>query len=210
MDYPQLAPTQTEEIEPSVWYAFIGLPFAFIGIVIFVTALVGGIRHIADSMVQIAIPGGMVLQQLSPQETYTVFIEKGVVLNGKTYSDWSSLEGMTCYLRSASGGPFVSLRGTPTLSTYSWGARSARSVLEFTVPRGGNYEFSCESVDESRAKPGVVGIVPGVGRDFGTIFGTSFLALLGGCGIGLVIFLIVVSARDRSKRRIRAAGLRPV
>jgi hypothetical protein len=209
MDDLNLAPPGTEGVEPSLWYTLLGLPFVVVGIVILALTLVSGLRQITGSLIHFVIPGGVVLQ-LTPDETYTVFLEKGAVVNGKTYTDWSSLGGMTCTLRSASGGPFLELPSTTANTSYSWGALSGKSVLQFKVPRAGNYEFACERVDNAESKESVIAIGGGISSAISRMNQQCLIAIFGGCGVGLVIVLIVMMQRDRSIRRIRRAGLRPV
>lgn len=203
------APTETEAIEPSFWYTLFGFPFIAIGIFIGIYTFITGIRQITSNVTQVVVPGGVILE-LAPGQTYTVFQEKGGVVNGKTYADWPQFDNLLCTVSKVSTNQFVELRKPRINTTYTWGKRQGVSIIDFTVPSSGKYDFTCEKKGESPVPEGVVAVGAEVGRNMGGMFAQSFIALFAGGGLGLVIVLIVVAQRDRSKRRIRAAGLRPV
>ena len=56
----------------------------------------------------------------------------------------------------------------------------------------------------------VLAVGSGVADGIAVLLATSFVALVGGLGLSLLVFLIVIFRRDRSGREIRALGLRPV
>jgi hypothetical protein len=209
MDYPLPAPTETEAIEPSLWYALFGLPFFAMGVFIFVFSLFTGLRQITSGLTQVVVPGGVLLE-LQPGETYTVFQEKGTMVKGKTYPDWPPIDALACTVTKVSSSQPVDLRRPKVNTTYSWGKRHGSSVIDFNVPSPGQYDFTCERKGETAVPEGVLAIGADVGQNMGKMFTQSFIALFVGCGLGVAIFLIVVAQRDRSKRRIRAEGLRPV
>src|SRR6516165_161892 len=146
MDYPPPAPLQTEQIEPSLWYTLFGFPFIAIGIFVAVYTFVAGIRQITANVTQVVVPGGVILE-LQPGQTYTVFQEKGVVIKGRTYSDWPALGNMLCTVSRVSTNQLVELRKPGTHTTYSWGKRQGVSIADFAVPLSGQYDFTCEKKD---------------------------------------------------------------
>jgi hypothetical protein len=209
MHYPLPAPLETEQIEPSLWYTLFGFPFIAIGIFIAAYTFVAGVRQITANVTQVVVPGGVILA-LQPGQTYTVFQEKGAVVQGRTYADWPALGSMLCTVRKVSTNQLVELRKPAIPTTYSWGKRQGVSIADFAVPSSGQYDFTCEKKDPGAAPEGVVAVGDEVGRNMGKMLVQSFTALFAGGGLGLAMVLIVIAQRDRSKRRIRARGLRPV
>jgi hypothetical protein len=201
--------TETQPIEPSLWYALLGAPLFVIGLIIFGFTFYNGLRQITSNVTQVVVPGGVILE-LQPGETYTVFQEKGVLVKGKTYSDWPQFNSMTCTLTQPYGNQSVELRNPKTRLTYNWGNRHGVSVADFTVPSSGKYDFTCEKKGDLAVPEGVIAIGGGVAQSMGSMFAQGMISLLIGCGLGIAIFLIIIAQRDRSKRRIRAEGFRPV
>ena len=192
-----------------MWYALIGAPFLLIGVLILGYSLFNGLRHLTDSLTEIVVPGQSDLT-LHPGETYAVYLESNAIVNGRNYPGGNLLKGMHCEVHQLPDGEAVPLRRPGMTTTYNLGARTGRSVLEFTVPTPGNYLFACVSGENNGAPEEVVAVGPGVSSKIATLVTRSLLAIFCGGGIALIVFLTVIAKRDRSKRRIRAMGLRPV
>ncbi len=192
-----------------MWYMLIGAPFLLIGALIFGFSLFNGLRHLSDSLTQIVVPGQADLA-LNPGETYTVYAESNAVVNGRSYPGGNSLKGLHCEVHQLPGGEAVSLRRPGMTTTYNLGARTGRSILEFTVPAPGDYLFACASRESGSPPEEVIAVGPGISTKIAAMVTRSLLAVFGGGGIALIVFLTVIAKRDRSKRRIREMGLRPV
>jgi len=206
---PLPEPLETEAIEPSLWYALFGVPFFAIGIFLCAYTYLSGVHQVASSLTQFVVPGGVILD-LQPNQSYTLFQEKGAVIKGKTYSDWPQLNAMACGLTKISGSQIIELQSPKSRTTYSSGARQGAPLFDFTVPSSGQYDFTCEKKSDSPVPEGVVAIGAGVGENLRNMLTHSYTALLVGCGLGLLISVIVLVQRELSKRRIRAEGFRPV
>ncbi|HVM76473.1 MAG TPA: hypothetical protein VMT75_12570 [Candidatus Saccharimonadales bacterium] len=206
---PLPPPTETEAIEPSIWYALLGLPFFLVGIFLATYSYYGALHQVAGSLTQIVVPGG-VLIDLQPGQTYTLFQEKGSTVKGKSYSDWPQIDAMSCTLSKVSNSQPVELQSPKFTATYTSGTRAGKPLYEFVVPASGQYDFTCEKKGDTPPPDGVVAIGAGIGENMNKVLAHCRMALIVGCGLGLLIFLIVVVQRELSKRRIRAEGLRPV
>ena len=213
--YPQIGMqplpelSETEAIEPRLKYALLGVPFVAIGIFLAASAYFSGTRQIAGSVTQFVVPGGVILD-LQPAQTYTLFQEKGATIKGKSYSNWPQLNSMTCTLTKAYGGQAVDLRSPQSKTTYTAGARQGAALYDFVVPTSGQYDFTCEKRGDTPVLEGVVAIGAGVGENMSKMLAHCYTSLLIGCGLGVLISLIVLVQRELSKRRIRAEGLRPI
>jgi hypothetical protein len=209
MDYPQPAPTETEAIEPSLWYALFGLPFFLVGIFLAASSYYTAIHQVTGSLTQFVVPGGVLLD-LQPHQTYTLFEEKGSVIKGKAYSDWPQMDSMNCTLMNVSGSQAVELHPPMFNTTYTSGTRGGKPLFDFTVPTSGKYDFTCEKKGDTPPPDAVLAIGAGIGENMNKVLAHCYTALAVGGGLGLVIFVIVKIQRELSKRRIRAEGLRPV
>ena len=206
---PLPPPVETEAIEPAIWYALLGLPFFLIGIFLATYSYYTAVHQISGSLTQIVVPGGVLLD-LQPGQTYTLFQEKGSKLKGKIYPDWPRLESMTCTLVKVIGSQPVDLQPSHLKASYSSGPREGKPLYDFTVPSSGQYDLTCEKMADTSPPDGVVAIGAGIADNMTKVLAHCRMALMVGCGLGLLIFGIVMLQRELSKRRIRAEGLRPV
>ena len=206
---PLPPPTETEAIEPSIWYALLGVPFILVGIFLAVSSYYSAVHQIAGSLTQIVVPGGVLLD-LQPGQTYTLFQEKGSLVKGKTYSDWPQIDAMTCTLMKASSSQPVELQPPKFTATYTSGKREGKPLYDFAVPASGQYDLTCEKKGDAPPPDGVVAIGAGIGENMSKVLAHCRMALMIGCGLGLLISVIVLIQRELSKRRIRAEGFRPI
>jgi len=206
---PLPEPTETQPVEPSAWYALLGAPFFIIGIFLAVSTYYTGMRQVAASVTQFVVPGGVLLD-LQPNETYTLFQEKGVLVKGKTYSDFPMLTMMACGLTKVVDSQVIELKRPNPNTAYSTGTRQGRPMFDFVVPSAGQYDFTCEKKADATVPDGVVAIGAKVGDNVNGMLRHCYTSLFIGCGLGLLISLIVLMQRELSKRRIRAEGYRPV
>ena len=133
---------QTSAVRPSLWYCLLGVPFLLAGGGFYVYTLSHGLVHVTDSLTQVVVPGKAQLN-FKRGVTYTVFLEENTVVRGKVYSANGSISGLECTVRSVANGDPVRMPHPDMSTTYDLGGRSGYSVLEFTIPESGSYEFAC-------------------------------------------------------------------
>ena len=198
----------TPQKPPSLWYCLFGVPFLLAGGGFFAYTLIHGITHVTDSLTQIVVPGRAALD-LKRGPTYTVFSEQQSVVNGKIYSTTESIGGLECGVRSVPRGIVIPISQTGMATSYEIGGRSGHSVLQFSVPEDGKYEFSCEYGENARGPETVLAVGTGVGtRIFRTVIG-SLGAMFAGICLFLAVLLFVIVKRSRSTKAQLQASSKP-
>jgi hypothetical protein len=173
------------------------------------STLIHGIRHLTDSLVQVVVPGEAELN-LKGGLTYTIFLEEQSVVNGKVYSTTESISGLGCRVSSIPGGNAVRLERPGANTTYTVGARSGHSVLEFSIREDGNYKFACDYGESSHGPEVVVAVGSGIGERISRLVAEFLGAWFGGLGLFLTILLVVVVKHHHERRRIRRLGQVPI
>lgn len=196
------------DVRPSGWYALLALPFALAGITIFIYALIHGVSHVTDSLVQVVVPGESQLE-LKQANSYDVFLERQSVVNGKVYSTDGSVNGLQCNLVPVSGVEKIEMRPARMSTTYDVGGRSGRSIFQFRVLRDGAYTFACGYGETARGPEVVLAIGSGVGEGIMRTISISIVALFGGMVLaaGVVVCVFVLRARSRKMRTIAPSPL---
>jgi len=195
---------QMSRVRPSWWHCLWGVPFFLIGAGFFVYTIFHGLTHVSDSLTQIVVPGKMELN-LQPGR-YSVFLEEQSIVNGRIYSTTQSINGLVCRVNSVEDGNAVTIQKASVNATYDVGGRSGHSVLEFPIHQAGRYAFACDYGENAKGPEVVVAVGSGVGGAiFNTVLG-SLAAFSGGCGLCLVVVLVVATLRGREKKLLRQAG----
>ena len=190
------------DVKPSWWYASIGVVFALSGVGLFAFFLVTGIVHLTDSLTQVVVPGHVDLTLTQPG-TYTIFLEKNSVVNGRIYSTSESVNGLECVIN-AQGSNEQSIPIQPSRGTisYSVNQRSGRSVWQFVLTKSGRYGFSCGYPEGVRGPELVVAVGTGVGRSIGVTVVRSLVAMFSGFGLCGIVIAVLYFLRARSKERL--------
>ncbi len=192
-----------DRIRPSWWYYVLALAVFAGGMVYFFYDLWHELPHIADSLVQVVVPGEAQLE-LKHGPNYTIFLEQRSVLNGKVYSTADSIGGLECKVNGTDGE--VIPVGLPNVSTtYELGGRSGHSVLEFRVPANGNYKFACRYGHGASGPKVVLAVGSGVWAGILRIALTGSLAFFGGIGAAFLIGLVTFLRRHQAKTRAAAS-----
>ena len=189
-------------VHPPMSYYWFAVPFIVLGMGLFLYTLLHGIFHITDSLTQVVVPGSVELT-LKKGITYTVFLEEESVVNGKIYRTRGSIGGLTCNVKSSVTGEVVDIWPARSSVKYDVGSRSGRSVLSFTVPEEGGYEFACRYAEGADGPETVVAVGTGIG---GKIVKTVFIGLaemFGGEVLALIVFLWVFWQRERAQKLLR-------
>lgn len=172
-----------------VHYLFYSLPF-FLGIVICIALSVHvyrGFASLGSSFVRVVMPGQARIT-LAKSGSYTIFHEYTSVVENEVYSVApEALSGIRCNLNDAESGETIVLSPSASNSTYSLGSREGKSVFDFTVARGGTYEFKCFFPDEARHG---LKTVLAIGQGF-TMKIVSVIAMIFGI---VMIFIVSASA----------------
>lgn len=187
-------------LRTSWWHSLWGLPLFLAGIGLFVHTILQGITHATDSLMQVVVPGSAELPL--HRGTYTVFLEEESVVDGKVYSTTQSVEGLTCSVTSQQSGSSISIGRSRMSTTYSVGGRSGRSVLEFAIDQNGNYTFACDYRKNAPGPHVVMAVGSGVGEAISRTVLSALAAFFGGCAAGLIPVVVVVTMRERQKKKL--------
>jgi hypothetical protein len=157
---------------------------------------------LAQHVPQIVVPGEADLT-LSRAGTYTIYLEREAVVNGRLYSTTDAIEGLSVRISSAAGAP-IELSRPSVNSNYAISGRSGNAVLAFTIAEPGQYHLSAGYRDGSTEPQGVLAVGFGVPERI-------LLTILQAMGIGAIGFVlgVIVAAVTFIKRR-RAIRRQPV
>ena len=193
-------------IRPSTLYYWLAVPIFLVGIGLSIYEISHGLMHVADSLTRVVVPGQTTLN-LERGKSYTVFYESHTTVNGKLYSTHQSVSGLECHVKSVNGGEEAVISPTSNPTQYKIGGRSGRSILEFSAPRDGPYDFSCAYAS------GVHGtnVVLAVGTGFGARMFQAILVIFAGPLLGgllsMAVFFWIYIRRDNAKASAAATAL---
>ncbi len=200
---------QGARIQPSLWHVLWGLPFLLIGCGIFGYTLFHGLFHLTDLLTQVVVPGQAELN-LRRDTTYTVFLEKQSVINGRIYSTTQPVDGLACRVTSLQGGAAIPVTTPGSAASYDVNGRSGESVLEFHTPADGKYLFACDYGPGSSGPEAVLAVGAGVGESiYRTVF-VSLASIFGSAIACIIVVLVVITWRDHNKKKIWQSGHAPV
>jgi len=196
--------SESPQVRPTRWlYAPAAILMAA-GLGFFGYTLWHGISHVTDGLVQVVVPGDAELS-LKHDQLYTVFLELQSVVNGKIYSG-DAVNGLECKVKSIADEAAIPMRHAVTSTSYDLRGRSGRSVLEFHVPADGSYRFSCGYGETGHGSETVVAVGSGVGGQIMRTVFTSLLAMFGGFGVGLVLFVGTFVLRRTARARLAVSN----
>jgi hypothetical protein len=151
---------------------------------------------LADHVPQVVVPGDADLT-LSRAGTYTIYLERDAVVNGRLYSTGDGIEAMQVRISSATGSPIEMSR--PSISSnYSVSGRSGTAVLAFTIAEPGPYHLSASYADGSTEPEGVLAVGLGVPERILT----TILQAMSIAGISFVVGVIVAIVTFVKRRRV--------
>lgn len=198
---PEMTP-----IRPSALYYWLMVPIFLGGIGLCIHEISHGLTHVADSLTRVVVPGQTTLN-LQRGKSYTVFYESHTTVDGKVYSTHQSVSGLECYVKSVNDGEAAAISPTGNPTQYRIGGRSGRSILEFSAPRDGQYDFSCAYASGVHGTNVVLAVGTGFGaRMFRAILVIFAGPLLGGL-ISMAVFFWIYIRRDNAKASAAAAAL---
>jgi hypothetical protein len=187
-------------IRPSWWWCCLGVLVILLGFASFCYTLIHDLPALTGSLTQLVAPGQKDLT-LEPDRTYTIFLEQQPVVNGQIYST-ENVQSLNCAVRSVPSDVNVQLRQPAMTTSYSFGARQGKSVLEFNTFDGTTYHVSCVYGPGEQGPPTVLAIGTGITEKiFGLVF-KALAAIFGGMGLGGCIILVVLLMRHSSKKRL--------
>ena len=192
----------TEQVKPSSWYYLLAVLFFAGGIGMMFYFTVVDVHHIRDAMVRMDVPGEMDLD-LKHRETYTVFVEHPA---STATQNWT----VNCEVHMLPAGEKIEGEPMTSASTYTYGNLQGVSILEFKVPHDASFTVKCDQPAELSGQKVQVAIGGGASKALTAVVGRSFLVLVGGIVIGILILVRVAMLRLQSRREIREQGLKPV
>jgi hypothetical protein len=193
-------------IRPSAWSYWLALPFFLGGIGLFSYEIAHGLVHVTDALTRVVVPGRATLN-LERDKSYTVYYESHTTVDGKLYSTRQSVSALECHVKSLIDGEQAAVGPTRNPTQYRLGGRSGRSILEFSAPRDGQYDFSCAYAGGGHGSNVVLAVGTGFGnRMFRAILVCFAGPLLGGL-FAVAVFFWVYIRRDNAKASAAAAAL---
>jgi hypothetical protein len=193
-------------IRPSTLYYWLAVPIFLVGIGLSIYEISHGLMHVADSLTRVVVPGQTTLN-LERGKSYTVFYESHTTVNGKLYSTHQSVSGLECHVKSVNDGEEAVISPTSNPTQYKIGGRSGRSILEFSAPRDGQYDFSCAYASGVHG----INVVLAVGTGFGARMFRAILVIFAGPLLGgllsMAVFFWIYIRRDNAKASAAAAAL---
>jgi hypothetical protein len=184
----------------------LAIPFFLAGLSIFLYSLLHGIYHLTDSLTQVVVPGESRLE-FQQAKSYTVFLERQSVINGKVHSTDDSVNGLECNLVPVGGVQKIEMRQSRMATTYDVGGRSGRSILEFRVPVDGTYTFACGYANVAHGPEVVVAVGAGVEGGITHMVLVSLAGMFGGFAMAGLVIVIVFVLRERSRKQGRFSPL---
>jgi hypothetical protein len=195
-------------IRPSAWCYWLVVPIFLGGIGLFIYEISHGLMHVADSLTRVVVPGQASLN-LERGKSYTVFYESHTTVDGKFYSTHQSVSALECHVKSLNDGEETAISPTSNPTQYKIGGRSGHSILEFSAPRDGQYDFSCAYASGMHGTNVVLAVGTGLGaRMFRAVLVCFAGPLLGGL-LAMMVFFWIYIRRDNAKASAAAAALLP-
>ena len=189
------------------WYG-IALLLILVGGALAVLMVYSRLSGLADRVPQIVVPGSADLT-LSRPGTYTIYLERDAVVNGRLYSTADAIQDLRVRISSAGGSPIEMI--TPSVnSNYSISGRSGRAVLAFTISEPGQYHFRAGYPDGSIEPQGVLAVGFGVPE---MILSTILqgMAIAGtGFVLGVIVAIVTFVRRRTLQRQAAVSSSAPV
>src|ERR1700722_16698546 len=193
-------------IRPSAWYYWLVVPFFLAGMVLFIYEPSHGLVHVSDFLTRVVVPGQATLN-LERNKPYTVFYESHTTVDGKLYSTRRSLSALECHVKSLDDGAQAAITPASNPTQYRLGGRSGRSILEFSAPRDGPYDFSCAYASGGHGSNVVLAVGTGFGARMFRAILVCFAGPLLGSLLSMAVFFWVYIRRDNAKASAAAAAL---
>jgi hypothetical protein len=197
---------QATPIRPSAWCYGLVVPIFFGGIGLLIYETSHGLVHVTDSLTRVVVPGQASLN-LERGRSYTVFYESHTTVDGKLYSTRPTVSALQCHVKSLNDGEEAAVSPSSNPTQYRLGGRSGHSILEFSAPRDGQYDFSCAYASGGHGTNVVLAVGTGFGaRMFRAVLGCFAGPLLGGL-LSMAVFFWIYIRRDNAKASAAAAAL---
>ena len=194
-------------IRPSWCYSLLAIPGLLVGIGAFAYFLGNGLKSVTATLTQVVVLGRVVLNVMSPA-SYTIFLERPSMVNGKIYSSSASVDALTCNMtkqlpsQTSAESPRTAVTPRrPSVSlNYSVGDRAGRSVLEFQADEAALYHLSCGYPEGKEGPETVLAIGTGVGARIAVTLMRSFCGLMVGIALAAAVIIAIFVKRDRMRR----------
>jgi hypothetical protein len=190
-----------QRVRPGKTGYWIALLIVVVGVGGSAWLLFDGFGGLSDGLVRAVVPGET--QVTLEEGTYTVFHESPSVVDGQTYNA-PLPDAAEVFV--TSGSERISM--VPSLGNYNYNlpGRSGRSIGSFRVAQPGNYSLIVEYPPTAPSDETVIALGHEKGKAAVKIV-LGIAGILGSGFIAMLIFLIVVIMRSRSKNRLREAGV---
>ena len=178
-------------------------------VVFFAAAGIAGIvvysrmAALTKELPQVVVPGEADLT-FKERGTYTIYLERQSVVDGRIYSTSDDISELRVRLSSASGAP-IELTAPTVDSNYQLGGRSGTAVLSCTISEPGEYHLEAGYPDGRSGPAGVLAIGLGVP---GKILSTILLALAIGMS-GFIVSIGLAGATFWRRRKMTKVATAP-
>ena len=197
------------QIKPGRWPYLLAVVILALAVALMTGSIVRGIQSVtgSDEMRMLA-PGSKVFQ-LDDTGGYVIYHEDPGVIADKTYRvGWGLPTGLGVTLTKKDTGEKIDVGPSTTNYTYTVGSRQGQSIFAFDIVEPGQYEMTA-AYDDGSARPQTVlaigrGFQGGIAKG---IFGSCFL-LAGASVAAIIIVIVTLVKRGRSKSAARAAAVR--
>ena len=165
-----------------------------------------GISGVGSDLISVKAPGESVLDLKEPGK-YTVFVERGGLVDGAVQSGPVSVSGLRVLVRNQDGQE-IPVGPAGANQTYSVGSRQGYSILEFTVDQPGKYVLNASFDRETKSPPFTLTLSRGFMGNLFKVIALSMAALLGGILVATVIIVLAFVNKHADKRQ-QTPGMPP-
>ncbi len=197
---------ESYEVKPGCWIYVLGAFFFLVGLAVgtfSVVKFVSGMTRMTDNLQQIKAPGAGTVNVKRPGRI-VIYHEWQSNLDGRQYNNSGGWGKMSCKVKDDNGND-IAVDNVKMNENYSLGNRSGVAVWQFDAPAAGKYTVETKLPRGGQGEY-VLAVGPSVMKDLLPTMGAFFVGLfcgLGGFVIGLILVVVGLVMRSRSKAKLQ-------